>query len=72
MGEACLLSFVMMFAKVTGSVKKLLGDNRGFDADLCTLVEDRLVVHAGRRLLCDDIVDGSPGGIQAAVSALEQ
>jgi hypothetical protein len=72
MREASLLGFVMMLAKVAGSVKKLLGKYWGPDADLCALVEDRLVVYAGIRLLCGDIVEGSPSGVKTAISAVEQ
>jgi hypothetical protein len=72
MRESSLLGFVMMLAKVAGSVKKLLGDNRGLDASVCAMVEEQFVVHADIRLLRGDVVNGSPSGVEAAISALEQ
>jgi hypothetical protein len=72
MREASLLGFVMMLAKVAGSVKKLLRDNRSFDANVSALVENRLVVHADGRFLRGDIVEGSPSGVKTAISAVEQ
>src|SRR5580658_3841689 len=72
MREPGFLGLMMVFAEVSGGVKKLLGDNRGLDASVCALVEDRLTVHAGIRLLRTDVIDGGACGVETAISALEQ
>src|ERR1700684_285777 len=59
---------MMIVPKVAGGVKELLRDNRGLDADLSALVEDRLAVHAGIRLLRSDVVNGRSGGVKTAIS----
>jgi hypothetical protein len=73
MRKASLARLFVVFSEIPRGMKELFWDDRRPESDLVQWVEDRFSMHPGGAAgVMQRVLEPSPGGIKAGVSALEQ